>query len=175
MTARILGRLERGRLVYERIGYEHADELAALMAEPGVRETLWPWPEPPTPKQLADQQQHWIDHWELNGFGLWVLRDAGSGEFVGRGGLEYNDVEGRRRIEAAWAIMPARWGQGLATELARTTLEQAFGPLGLDEVIALTLPHNLASRRVMEKTGFSYERDVVQVGLPHVLYRRGRC
>jgi RimJ/RimL family protein N-acetyltransferase len=30
---------------------------------------------------------------------------------------------------------------------------------------------NRASRRVMEKLGFEYEREVVHANLPHVLYR----
>jgi RimJ/RimL family protein N-acetyltransferase len=32
----------------------------------------------------------------------------------------------------------------------------------------------VASRRVMEKLGMAYERDVVHAGLPHVLYRLRR-
>ena len=39
-------------------------------------------------------------------------------------------------------------------------------------MIAYTLPDNLASRRVMEKAGFAYEREIQWVGMPHVLYRR---
>ncbi len=35
-----------------------------------------------------------------------------------------------------------------------------------------TLPDNLASRRVMGKAGFAYEREIEHAGLPHVLYRR---
>ena len=31
-----------------------------------------------------------------------------------------------------------------------------------------------ASRRVMEKTGFEFERDIVYAGHPHVLYRNRR-
>jgi RimJ/RimL family protein N-acetyltransferase len=68
--------------------------------------------------------------------------------------------------------MPAYWGQGYATELGAAAVELAFGPLGLDSVVAYTLPHNLASRRVMDKLGFSYEREIVYADLPHVLYRR---
>jgi [ribosomal protein S5]-alanine N-acetyltransferase len=37
--------------------------------------------------------------------------------------------------------------------------------------VAFTLPDNVASRRVMEKVGFRYEREVEHVDLPHVLYR----
>jgi RimJ/RimL family protein N-acetyltransferase len=46
-----------------------------------------------------------------------------------------------------------------------------FGRLGLREIVALTQPANLASRRVLEKTGFGYERDVVRAALPRLLYR----
>ena len=35
----------------------------------------------------------------------------------------------------------------------------------------MTLPDNHASRRVMEKIGLRFDRDVVHRGLPHVLYR----
>jgi hypothetical protein len=39
--------LTRGRLTYERVGAEHAQELAALLAEPKVLATLWPKPPGP--------------------------------------------------------------------------------------------------------------------------------
>jgi RimJ/RimL family protein N-acetyltransferase len=51
----------------------------------------------------------------------------------------------------------------------------AFGPLHLSDVVAFTLPHNGALRRVMEKLGFTYEkRAPYKVFGEHVLYRR-RC
>jgi RimJ/RimL family protein N-acetyltransferase len=42
--------------------------------------------------------------------------------------------------------------------LGAASLVIAFGPLGLADVVSFTLPHNWASRRVMEKLGFAYER-----------------
>ena len=35
----------------------------------------------------------------------------------------------------------------------------------------MTLPDNVASRRVMEKIGLRFDRDVNHRGLAHVLYR----
>ena len=69
-------------------------------------------------------------------------------------------------------IVPERWRQGLATELARASLDVVFGRLALEEVIAYTQPHNVASRRVMEKTGFRYERGITVDGQPFLLYRQ---
>ena len=62
---------------------------------------------------------------------------------------------------------PSAGGKGLATELARASVRVAFGSLRLREIIAITLPDNLASQRVMEKAGFAYGRDIVHVGLVH--------
>ena len=74
-------------------------------------------------------------------------------------------------MEIGWAVVPERWGEGLGTELARASVAVAFGELGLDTVVAFTQPGNAASRRVMEKAGFVFERDFAHAGLPHVLYR----
>ena len=68
-------------------------------------------------------------------------------------------------VEVGWSVVPERWRQGLATELALASIDVAFGPLDLDQVVAFTLPDNVASRRVMEKAGFAYDRDILHVGL----------
>jgi ribosomal-protein-alanine N-acetyltransferase len=94
---------------------------------------------------------------------------------VGRGGLLLTLVGGSYEVEVGWAIVPERWGQGLATELALAAVEVAFGDLGLQELVAFALPTNLASRRVMEKAGFAFEREIEYAGLPHVLYRMTRA
>lgn len=53
----------------------------------------------------------------------------------------------------------------------KAVLEVAFTRLDLADVVAFMLPSNKASRRVIEKVGGSYERDIVHTELPHVLYR----
>jgi ribosomal-protein-alanine N-acetyltransferase len=153
---------------------EHAGELADLMLDPRVFPWLWGRSEPPTLQELAAGAERAQAHWERWGFGLWLLRDRRTGEVVGRGGLQWARPRELPYVEVAWAIVPERWGQGLATELARASVRVGFDQLELDEIIALTLTHNQASRRVMEKTGFSYERDLTLESLPHALYRLRR-
>jgi RimJ/RimL family protein N-acetyltransferase len=67
--------------------------------------------------------------------------------------------------------MPELWGKGLATEIARALLKIGFEHLGLAQLVAFTITTNHASRRVMEKVGFTFERELAHAGLPHVLYR----
>jgi [ribosomal protein S5]-alanine N-acetyltransferase len=167
-------RLERGRLVCERIRPEHATQLEALLLDPLVYSMLHPAQQPPTAVDVHDHVERKHQHWERYGFGLWLLRDRATGELAGRGGLQHTDAVVGEPVEVAWAVMPARWGEGLATELALTSVDVGFETLELERLIAFTLPHNLASRRVMEKSGFIHERDIVHADLPHVLYSRDR-
>jgi ribosomal-protein-alanine N-acetyltransferase len=90
---------------------------------------------------------------------------------VGRGGLPRKPIDGSVQVEAGWTIAPERWGQGLATELGAAAVADAR-ERGIAELVSITLPHNAASRRVMEKLGFAYDRDIAYAGMPHVLYRR---
>jgi RimJ/RimL family protein N-acetyltransferase len=165
--------LETPRMVGEPIGPEHESEVATLILDPRVYRTLWPWSHSPTRDDVRASLVDKRDHWERHGFGLWLLRDRATGKMVGRGGLQYTDAIGGFAVEAAWTIMPERWGEGLATELARASVQVAFGPLDVHDLIAITLPDNHASRRVMEKAGFAYEREIDHGGLVHVLYRCG--
>jgi ribosomal-protein-alanine N-acetyltransferase len=125
-----------------------------LLRDPRVARTLWPGEGPPSEAQLLHILADKLDHWERYGFGLWLLRDRATGAMVGRGGLQHT-VGGREEIEAGWAIAPERWGEGLATELAHACTAVAFDQLELEEIVALALPTNVASRRVMEKSGFA--------------------
>ena len=92
-------------------------------------------------------------------------------QFVGRGGLRRVVIDGKDEVEVGYGLMPEFWGQGLATELAVASVRVGFEVLKLPDVVSFTLPTNKKSRRVMEKAGFQYEKDVVWADLPHVLYR----
>lgn len=116
---------------------------------------------------LARQLQHWDDY----GFGWWVIDETQTGQFTGRGGLHHVRIAGRLEVEVGYGFLPQFWQRGFATELARESVRVAFAELGLDELVSFTLTTNRASRHVMEKVGFTYERDVVHADLPHVLYR----
>jgi RimJ/RimL family protein N-acetyltransferase len=149
-----------------------ADELHPICADPRVADWLWPG-ELGGPRTLAQVRSLMVrdaDHWKRHRFGVWVLRDAATGAVVGRGGLHRDEDD----VAVDWLIAADRWGEGLATEIARESVRCAFDVLELESVIAETVPHNVASRAVMERCGFAFEADVVRAGLPHVRYRLTR-
>ena len=56
----------------------------------------------------------------------------------------------------------SHWGQGYATEAARSVLGLGFGQAGLRHIFAECHPDNLASRRVMDKLGLRPEAHPVE-------------
>jgi len=163
-----LSHLDTARMRGEPIGPQHRDGLLALLSDPRVGATLGGVA---TAADVDAMIARMATHWAAHGFGLFAFRDAATGELVARGGPHRMQLDGADEVEIGWTVAPERWNQGLATELGAASLGLAFGPLGLRDVISLTLHGNRASRRVMEKLGFAYERDTVHAGLPHVLYR----
>ena len=112
-----------------------------------------------------------LEHWAEYGFGLWMLRDATTGAVVGRAVLRHLDVEGVDEVEVGYGFVPEVWGRGLATEVARACVRLGLDRLRIGSLVAITLPDNAASQRVMLKAGLVYERDIVHAGSPHVLFR----
>ncbi len=154
----------------------HLPALRRLLPDPQVAASLWPGELGGT--RTDEHVQVMLDydqaHWGVHGFGPWLWARRGGDEVIARGGLERSVVDGRDEVEILYAVDSSHWRQGHATEIARKCVDVAFDVLGLDEVVAFTLPYNVGSRRVTTAAGLAYERDIVHAGLPHVLYRKRR-
>jgi [ribosomal protein S5]-alanine N-acetyltransferase len=125
----------------------------------------------PFSKAHTRQSIHsWKKHWDDHDFGVWLFHKV-DGEFVGYAGAMHATVAGKPEVEVLYALRSDFWGNAFATEMARAVVQFAFERLRVMELVAYTLPTNVASRRVMEKCGFAYEREIVHAGLRHVLYR----
>jgi len=155
------------RLSAERLRRDHLDDLVSLHLDEAVSRTLGGTR---TPEQTADYLEANLAHWDQRGFGLWILRDH-DGRFVGRAGVRPLDVQGAQEIEIAYTFHQACWGRGYASEIAAALRDIAFGPLGLPDLVGIVLVDHWPSRRVLEKTGFVFERPYRDNDHELVLYR----
>ena len=90
---------------------------------------------------------------------LFVLEDPPT--LVGWGGFKGAPVGGA--VEIGYAVAPGWQGRGIATAAVGAMLDAAFADTAVRSVIAHTLPGPNASTRVLEKTGFAYEADVIDL------------
>jgi RimJ/RimL family protein N-acetyltransferase len=157
------------RLRGERLGPRHVDVLAPIFGDPRVGATMGGvWSRAKTEEVAAGVDGHWDEH----GFGYMMWFERATGEPTGWGGLSRSMFDGEHVLEVGWTTAPEHWGKGFATELGGAMIDVAFGPLAAPDLVAYTLPHNAASRRVMEKLGFAYEKTAPYKTFgEHVLYR----
>ena len=147
------------------------DALHALWSDPVVGR--WVGGTHTELRESADELADHLRHQERHGFSFWAVEERATGALVGEIGLQYFEGRGPE-VEIGWAVGADGRGKGYAVEASARWLDIAFGELGLDRVIAVVLPDNLASRRVCERLGMQEEGTRQAYGRKHVVYAIGR-
>lgn len=100
--------------------------------------------------------------YEFYGYGTWVLIHKGSGELIGRAGLNHRPEFDEP--ELGFVIAKKYWRQGYAFEACKKILELAKKVYEMDQLQALVKKENLASIKLLEKLQFCYEEDITLDG-----------
>lgn len=100
----------------------------------------------------------YVGHWNLLGFGFWVVERRSDDAFVGWVGFGdfHRDIDPPLGPdpEIGWMLTPPMHGQGLATEAARAALDWRDVTLPQGPTCCIIGIDNIASRRLAEKLGF---------------------
>ena len=101
-------------------------------------------------------EDRWRASYRQHGFGLWVVVERSSGMATGLCGLVRRD--GLEDVDIGYAFLPAFWGRGYAIESALGVKAHARDVVGLTRLVAIVVPQNVPSIRVLERLGMSAER-----------------
>ena len=151
--------LETDRLLLREYVEEDAEAFFKLNSDPDVLRFV---PDKPL-LNVEHARQILIDHaiadYRKYGFGRGACILKSTGEQIGFAGLKYLEELGE--VDVAFRLMRTHWGLGLATEAALACVRFGFAELGLKRIIGLVMPENIASVRVLEKTGLRYAETVM--------------
>ncbi|QRK10932.1 GNAT family N-acetyltransferase [Archangium violaceum] len=156
MSAVTIPTIDTERLTLRGHRLENFEEAFALWSDPEV--TRYIGGKPSTREEVWARLLRNVGHWDLMGFGFWVVRERSTGRFVGEVGF----ADFRRDIEpslgdakeAGWVLSPWSHGKGFATEAVRAALKWAEGRFGPERVVCIIDPPNEASLKVAHKCGF---------------------
>jgi RimJ/RimL family protein N-acetyltransferase len=143
--------LETARLRLRRLRHDDLDTVARWNADPRVMRSMGRGPM--SRAETAAAFRRYERHWEEHGFGLLGVEDRETGTLIGRSGVQYHRAW-PHDPEVGWALDPAWWGGGRATEAGRACVEWAFATLAIPRLVSITTEDNRPSLRVMEKLGF---------------------
>lgn len=156
MNAQLLTR-ETARL---RLRLPREDDLDSFARWVADEETM-KWMQQP----VLDRDEAWrtlamfLGHWQLRGFGPWMIEEKSSGRLLGRGGLWR--PEGWPGLEYSILIAPDARTSGIATEVGRESVRCAFEVLGVEEVFGFIAPWNTRSIALANTLEFEF-RDTWQ-------------
>jgi RimJ/RimL family protein N-acetyltransferase len=90
------------------------------------------------------------------GFGLWLTELKESATPIGICGLLKRDV--LEDVDIGYALVPEYWSKGYALEAVSAVIDYAIRILHLKRLAAIVNADNQGSIRLLEKTGFRFER-----------------
>jgi ribosomal-protein-alanine N-acetyltransferase len=152
--------------------YTAADEaeLFDVFADPYARRF---YPEMADRSNVRAWIQRNLRNYDEFGFGLWAMELKAEGQFIGDGGLTYQDVEGRRELEIGYHVIERERGRGYATEAARACLNFGFTRTSCESICSIVRPSNTASCALAARI-HTARREFTKTGRPALLFHTTR-
>jgi len=148
--------IETARVYLRPFTADDLDAFALVCGDPDVMRYIGNG-KPLSREQTQARLNSIIEHQSRHGFAVWAAIDNASGVLMGYCGLQF--LDNTPEIEVGYRLAKSFWGGGLATEAARASVRYGFEELGLDRIVAVVQPGNLASQRVVGKAGLSFVKD----------------
>lgn len=153
--------VQGGQIVLIPYHMSDVDDLYAAYGDPKVMQYI---PEGQMSRAWVERLVDWmVNHCyrhntpaHIEKFGV-SIQHLATKKVIGWCGLGALDCE-PEEIELFYGLASAYWGHGYATEAARLMLQYGFDVIGLNRIVALAHPDNMASARVLEKAGMRFER-----------------
>ena len=100
-----------------------------------------------------------LKSYDTNGFGLSLVELKTDRTPVGMCGLLKRDYLDHPDI--GFAFLPNYTGKGYAYEIAKEIIHHGLQKLHMENILAIVLPENSSSVKLLEKLGFRYEKNFI--------------
>lgn len=150
--------LETERLVFREILPTDIDGMFELDSNPLVHRYLGNKPVKRREESEEMIQSIRKQYIEL-GIGRWAVIEKESQFFIGWAGLKLNTEPANDHVDyydLGYRFIPEFWGKGFATEASAAIKKYGFEIMNLPVIYGLAEINNLASRKVLEKTGMQF-------------------
>jgi ribosomal-protein-alanine N-acetyltransferase len=159
--------LETERLRMRKLTRDDLGWLIALRTDPDVSKYLG-GTRLQNPEKIAERLETYLKCYEKLGFGTCGMIWKQTGEMIGFSGLQ--PLEDTGEIELGYSLAKEFWRMGIGYECASAWLRYGFETAGLERIVAIAVPENTGSWRIMEKCGMQYEKNELHYGMDVVYY-----
>lgn len=148
--------IETERLILRELSAEDAEFVLELINEPAWKKNIGD-----RGIRSAEGAREYILNgpaasYEKFGFGLWLVELKESNESIGICGLIKRET--LEDVDIGFAFLERFWSKGYAVESALAVMDYGRDVIGLKRIVAITVPDNLGSIKVLEKIGMRFEK-----------------
>lgn len=147
--------LETKRTIIKLASISDFDNILALRSDPQVQQyTTQPVA---TKKDIQRFLDFAIPYQNKHGHGMASVFEKSTGNFIGQAGIFHVGYYDKQpEIEIGYRFHVKYWGKGFATEITKALVTWGFKNLNINTIVSFVEPDNIASKRVLEKSGFKY-------------------
>ena len=149
--------LETERLALRHLSAGDAEFLIELLNDPAFIQNIGDRGVRTTADAHAYIQNGPAASYAKNGFGLSLVILKETGESIGVCGLIKRDA--LEDVDIGYAFLPRYRSMGYAVESTLAVKKYATDVIGLERLVAIVDPNNFSSIRVLEKIGFTFEKN----------------
>jgi RimJ/RimL family protein N-acetyltransferase len=110
-----------------------------------------------------------IGHWNIRGYGMWMIHDRETDRTLGMAGGWYPAKWPEREI--AWIIWPNQAGHGYALEATHAVRRYLYSEGGWEGAVSYIDPKNLDSIRLAERLGCVKDHEAATIDGHDAVYR----
>ena len=160
--------LQTPRLILRKLEITDAEDIFAYASNPEVA-LYTSWEAHRSINETYEYLNNIVFQLYRSGKGMaWGIVEKENSKLIGNCSLHITSVH--RRAEMGYALSRAYWGKGLMTEAAKAAIAFGFHVMHLQRIQAICNLDNVASARVLEKSGMQFE------GILHnYIFEKERC
>jgi [ribosomal protein S5]-alanine N-acetyltransferase len=162
-------KIETPRLILREFMRSDLQTLAPILVDPLVMKfsTLGLYSTSQTEKAI----DNFIDSYKQFGFGFWAVTLKERDLLIGYCGLAIDRIDGRDEPEIGYRLDSKFWDKGFATEAASASIQYGFNRIELPYILGAAQRKNVASIRVLQKLGMTFDRETIFREVPMDVYK----
>ena len=146
--------LQTSRLILRKLTIEDAAFMVRLLNDPSFIQNIGD----KGVRTVADAERWLRDShlasYQKHGFGHYRVELKSTGDVIGMCGLIKREALGE--IDVGFALLPEYWSCGYASEAAAAVMDYGRHELAIERIVGFVSPHNIGSKKVLEKLGLRF-------------------
>lgn len=147
--------IEAERLILKPYCNDDIDNILKLKSEP----LIWKFSTQSSTNSFDEAEQqlkNTIENYNQNIDTFHAMFLKSTSEYIGEAGI-LSFKQSNNRAVVGYNLLPQYWGKGYATEITKALVKYLFIERDVERIEGLVLEENIASRKVLEKSGFFKE------------------